>query len=76
MIRDPKPEEIRQPKTFGHQLIKRGILLQDVGINVLLDEAVEENGQRGEADVVESQVGGVIERLFRTKKAPLRFCSF
>lgn len=42
---------------------------------MLLDEAVEENGQRGEADVVESQVGCVIERLLRTKSS-VRFLFF
>jgi len=34
-------------------------------VDVLLDEAVEQDGQRGEADVVQGQVGRVVQRLGR-----------
>lgn len=45
--------------------VERRVLLQDVHVDVLLDETVEQNGQRGEADVVQSQVGRVVQRLGR-----------
>lgn len=45
--------------------IERRVLLQDVHVDVLLDETVEQNGQRGETDVVQSQVGCVVQRLGR-----------
>lgn len=43
--------------------VETRVFLQDVHIYVLLDETVEQNGQRGEADVVERQVSRVIQRL-------------
>lgn len=46
-------------------------------MNVLLHEAVEEDGQRREADVVQSQVGRIVQRLLRAETAvSLCFRSF
>lgn len=42
---------------------------------MLLDEAVEQDGQRREADVVQSQVGRVVQRLGRRERLSF-FISF
>lgn len=42
---------------------------------MLLHETVEQNGQRGEADVVESQVSCVVQRLgFGTERVSFFLC--
>lgn len=43
--------------------VEGGVLLQDVHVDVLLYETVEQDGQRGETDVVQGQVGRVVQRL-------------
>lgn len=45
------------------QPVEGGVLLQDVHVDVLLYETVEQDGQRGETDVVQGQVGCVVQRL-------------
>ena len=43
--------------------VEGGVLPQDVYVDVLLHQTVEQDGQRGEADVVQRQVGRVVQRL-------------
>lgn len=46
------------------------VLLQDVHVDVLLYEAVEQDGQRSEANVVQRQVSGVVQRLRERRTSP------
>ena len=48
--------------------VQGGVLLERLHGDVLLHQAVEEDGEWGEADVVQSQVGGVVQRLQRDNK--------
>lgn len=47
--------------------VQGGLPLQGVHGDVLLDQAVQEDGERGEADVVQRQIGSVVQRLWRVR---------
>lgn len=51
-----------------HPPIEGGVPLQCLYGDVLLHQAVEEDGERGEADVVQRQIGSVIQRLQRDRE--------
>ena len=44
------------------------VFLQDVHVDVLLDQTVQQDRQRGEADIVESQICCIVERLRETER--------
>lgn len=46
--------------------VEGGIVQQELDADVLLQEAVSQDGHRGEADVVHRQIGRVIQGLGRT----------
>lgn len=52
--------------------VQSGVSLQRLYADVFLYEAVEEDGQGGEADVVQSQVGCVVQGLHRDTKSTVR----
>ncbi len=53
---------------YRHLPVERRVLLQNVHVNVLLYETVEQDGQRCEADVIQSQVGCIVQRLERRER--------
>lgn len=63
-----KVTDISCSDTLTSSPVQRGLPLESLHGDVLLNQAVEEDGEGGEADVVQRQIGGVIQRLQRDNK--------
>lgn len=61
----PRPcvKNVRAPVHVRAPPVEGRVPFQRFYGDVLLDQAVEEDGQRREADVVQCQIGSVVQRL-------------